>query len=247
MRDVTAVGPRSRVRLARLPTAGSPGEGSKDDLHDLKPRLAALHQRLWETGGGPVIVLLQGPDTAGKDSVIRHVFAGLIPQAMQVHAFGVPTPEEASHDFLWRYHQKLPRTGHIGVLNRTWYESVLVERVDRLAPEAVWQSRYDHINAFEAMLADSGAHLVKVMLHVSKAEQARRLKARRMTPLKAWKHNPDDLRKHRQYGAYEEAYDDLLARCSPRRARWHVVAADHKPSRDLAVARLLAGALEAAA
>lgn len=232
-------------RLADLPTASTLGKAqAREGLERLRPRLADLHERLWSRSAGPVLVILQGMDTSGKDSTIRAVFSGMLPQALEVQAFAVPTVEEARHDFLWRYHQRVPGTGRIGVFNRSWYEGVLIERIDKLVPKPTWRRRYDHINAFESLLTDRGVRLLKVFLHVSRAEQARRLRKRAANPSKAWKHNPDDARKHAQYDEYLAAYEDALAACSPAAAPWHIVPADDKPARNLAVAQLLAKALE---
>ena len=247
MQDAVTVQPGRPFRLADVATKGEQDKAdAKDELEGMRSRLVDLHEELWQRRDRAVLVLLQGLDTAGKDSTLRVVFSGLLPQALEVSAFVVPTPEEAKHDFLWRYHGKVPPCGRLGVFNRTWYEGVLVERVDHLVAQAVWRRRYKHINAFEALLEDSGVHLLKVFLHVSKDEQEKRLRKRAETPSKAWKHNPDDQRKHAMYAEYQGAVQDALAACSTGTAPWHVVPADHKPSRNLAVANLLAATLERA-
>lgn len=242
------IAPGQAVDLARLPTRLALEKADvEDQLAKLRSRLEDAHELLWSQGQSSVLVLLQGLDSAGKDRVIRRVFTALLPQALEVHGFGPPSPDEAAHDFLWRYHQRVPAAGRVGVFNRTWYESVLIERVDHLVPATTIDLRFTHIDAFERLLADRGTHLLKVFLHVSKEEQAKRLDERRTTPGKHWKHNPDDQRKHGQYAAYMDAYQDVLRRSSTAAAPWHVVPSDHKPTRDLAVARLLLATLGSAA
>ncbi len=246
MRDAIRIAPGATVRLADLSTSGAVSKAdAQTDLEILRPVLHELHRNLWAQRQRALLVVLQGMDTSGKDSVIRQVFSGLLPQALEVHAFGVPSAEEASHDFLWRYHERVPPRGKIGIANRSWYESILVERVDRLVPPRVWRGRMNLINSFEAMLADEGIDLLKIFLRVSKAEQARRLKARH-EPGKMWKHDPHDERKHEQYKSYRSAYEDALSHCSTKVAPWYVVPADAKPARNLAVAQLLATALKEA-
>ena len=239
--------PGRPVDLAALPTRAALGKADAiAQLDDLHPRLEAAHERLWAGDKASVLLLLQGMDTAGKDRIIRRVCTALIPQALDVHAFGPPSAEEARYDFLRRYHTRVPAHGRVGVFNRTWYESVLVERVDRLVGPKVIEARFAHLLAFEQLLADHGTVVLKVYLHLSKEEQASRLEERREHPGKQWKHNPHDLGKHKQYDAYLEAYRDALARTSTATAPWHVVPADHKPTRDLAVAELLLAALKQA-
>ncbi len=241
------VEPGSALDLATIPTRGGLAKHEAvARLEAMRPELEYAHEGVWAGGKKAVLVLLQGMDTAGKDRVIRRVFSALVPQALEVHAFGPPTKDEARQDFLWRYHQRLPPHGKVGVFNRTWYESVLIERVDRLVTAATIEARFGHIRAFESLLADSGTTLLKVYLHVSRNEQSERLEERRKRPDKRWKHNPLDLAKHRQYDEYLAAYEDALRRTTTKEAPWHVVPADHKPTRDLAVAELVLAALKKA-
>ncbi len=161
------------------------------------------------------------------------------PQGLRIVAFGPPTAEERSHDFLWRIRRALPPAGQVGVFNRSHYEDVLVVRVDKLVPKKEWSARYSAINEFESELVEQGVTLVKVMLHISSQEQRNRLLARLDDPTKRWKYNPEDVDKRAQWADYQAAYQDALARCSTDHAPWYVVPADRKWYRDWAVARLM--------
>jgi polyphosphate kinase 2 (PPK2 family) len=134
-------------------------------------------------------VVLQGMDASGKDGTIRHVFEGLDPQGIRVAIFREPTPHELAHDFLWRVHAQAPAAGEIVVFNRSHYEDVLVVRVHELVPEDVWRPRYGHIRAFEELLEASGTTIVKLLLHISRDEQARRLEDRKIRPDHKWYRN----------------------------------------------------------
>ena len=133
-------------------------------------------------------------DTAGKDSIIKHVMSGVNPQGCAVTSFKAPSTLERSHDFLWRVHAAVPPRGDIGIFNRSHYEDVLIVRVKGLAPEKQWRQRYDHINAFEEMLHDEGVTIRKFFLHVSKEYQKQRLQKRLDNPRKLWKFDPNDLK-----------------------------------------------------
>ncbi|HME01903.1 MAG TPA: hypothetical protein VKG38_02600, partial [Solirubrobacteraceae bacterium] len=87
--------------------------------------LSAYQARLAAQDTWGVLVVLQALDTAGKDGTIRHVMSGVNPQGVAVHSFKVPSTEELDHDFLWRYAQRLPARGEIGIFNRSHYEEVL--------------------------------------------------------------------------------------------------------------------------
>jgi PPK2 family polyphosphate:nucleotide phosphotransferase len=201
--------------------------------------LAELQYQLYADGRYGVLVVLQAIDGGGKDSTIRHVFSAFNPQGCTVSAFKVPSPEELRHDYLWRVHPHVPARGEIAVFNRSHYEEVLIARVDSLVPRPAWQARYRQINEFERMLVENDIRVVKIFLHISKAEQRRRFEERIHEPRKQWKFDPQDLVKRAQWPAYRQAFLDMLSRCNTRQAPWYVVPADHKWLRDLAVAKIL--------
>ncbi|WP_088320923.1 polyphosphate kinase 2 family protein [Kineosporia sp. R_H_3] len=248
--DLLAVG--EGFRLADVDTRSTPGfDGKKADG---KAALAAgaalmsdLQERLWAASRSgdtrSVLLVVQAMDTAGKGGIMRHVVGAVDPQGVRHTAFKAPTPEERSHDFLWRIRRALPQAGEIGVFDRSHYEDVLVVRVHDLVPRATWQRRYAAINRFEKALVDKGTTVVKVMLHISKDEQKERLAERLDRPDKHWKYNPGDVDERGHWDAYQEAYQVALTRCSTQAAPWYVVPADRKWYARWAVQQLLTDAL----
>ena len=237
------VEPGEKVHLGKLDPAYHGGHESEDDARDEierdVERLCDLQYRLYAEGQRSLLIVLQALDAGGKDGTVRHVFRGFNPQGASVHAFKLPTPEEAAHDFLWRVHRVTPAKGHIAIFNRSHYEDVLVERVAHDVPKHVWSKRYDRINEFEKNLTQAGTHIVKFFLHVSKEEQLRRLASRLDDPHKYWKVDAADFEVRKAWHAYEKAYEDALERCSTERAPWYVIPSDHKWFRNLAVARIV--------
>jgi len=211
----------------------------------LAGKLGDLQYLLHADGRYSVLVVLQAIDGGGKDSTIRHVFSAFNPQGCTVHSFKAPSAEELAHDYLWRIHAHTPARGEIAVFNRSHYEDVLIARVDRLVEPAVWGARYRQINEFERLLADNNTHVVKVFLHISKAEQRRRFEERIREPRKQWKFESDDLIKRKQWQAYKLAFADMLGRCNTSHAPWYVVPANHKWLRDLAVSQIMYATLRA--
>jgi PPK2 family polyphosphate:nucleotide phosphotransferase len=165
-------------------------------------------------------------------------------QSCDVASFKAPTEEELAHDFLWRVHSRTPAAGDIRIFNRSHYEDVLVVRVHNLVPEPVWKARYDHINAFEKLLVDSNTIVLKFYLHISKAEQKRRLLEREEDPVKSWKLSVGDWEEREHWDDYSAAYEDAINHCSTKKAPWFIVPADKKWFRNLAVAERLVEALE---
>ena len=209
----------------------------QSELHDLQ-------ERLYAEGKQSLLIVLQAMDAGGKDSTIEHVMGAFNPQGVKVTPFKVPSEEEQAHDFLWRVHKATPRRGMIGIFNRSHYEDVLVVRVKDLVPKEVWQKRYDHINAFESLLADSGVTIVKFFLYISKEEQKERLLDRQQTPSKHWKFSPGDLKERERWDDYMAAFEDALTKCNTAYAPWYVIPANRKWYRNLVVSEILIHTLE---
>ena len=243
------VAPDEKLRLDRIDadsTAGAPGdkEATKEASVELNDRLSALQERLWAEGQRSLLVVLQAMDTGGKDGVIRRVVDGVNPQGVKVASFKVPTPEDLAHDYLWRIHRHTPGKGEIVIFNRSHYEDVLVVRVHNLAPPEVWEKRFEHINAFERLLADEGTTILKFYLHISADEQKARLQARLDEPNKRWKFNPGDLKDRAFWGDYMHAYEDVLSKTSMPWAPWYIIPANRKWYRDLVIGTVIIETLE---
>ncbi len=248
-RALWRVEPGRRPDLAAMDPAGRPGAPAKrskleDRSEDLVERLSELQVRLWAEHRRSLLVVLQALDAGGKDGTVKKVFTGVNPQGVSVCSFKAPTREELDHDFLWRIHHHTPAAGEIAVFNRSHYEDVLVVRVDELVPEAVWRPRYQAIRGFEQTLVDAGTAVVKVFLHISAAEQAKRFRERLEDPAKLWKFSAGDLEVRKKWDLYQEAYADALAETSTADAPWYVVPADDKKYRNWAVLEILVATLE---
>ncbi len=242
------VEPGTKVRLDELDPSytgkhEAEGDAKAEIAADLE-RLEKVQYRLYAEHERSVLIVLQAADAAGKDGTVRHVFGAFNPQGASVRAFKVPTPEEAAHDFLWRVHAATPARGHIAIFNRSHYEDVLAARVHALVPKRVWTERYDRINEFEKNLAQAGTHILKFFLHISADEQLRRFKKRLDDQQSWWKLNESDYSERKHWAEYQNAYEDVLERCSTKRAPWYVIPADHKWFRNLAVARIVADTLD---
>jgi PPK2 family polyphosphate:nucleotide phosphotransferase len=226
-------------------TLGLEKEAGKERRRDLTGRIDELQYRLHAEGTRALLLVLQGLDASGKDGVIRRVFSGVNPQGIRVVAFKAPAGEELRHDYLWRIHRALPERGTVGVFNRSHYEDIVTVRVRGLAPEEVWRARPAHVRELERMLTDEGTAIVKVFLHVSKEEQAARLRERLEDPLKRWKFRVDDLAVNDRYDEFTAAYEEAIAETSTDWAPWHVVPADRNWVKAYATASLVVAALEA--
>jgi PPK2 family polyphosphate:nucleotide phosphotransferase len=255
---VTGERVRNRARLKPVRGQGPPhlgdrqarlGRGMIDRAsakaalpHELA-RAAKLQAALSAEGTRALLVVLQGRDASGKDGTVRQVIGAFNPQDCAVTAFKQPTALERRHDYLWRVHGVVPAAGEVGVFNRSHYEDVLVPRVHGMISSDVCQRRYGEINDFERMLAANGVTILKFFLHVSRAEQGRRLAKRLRNPEKNWKYDALDLAERARWSDYTRAYAQALRECSTSWAPWYIVPADDKAVRNLLVARTIVATL----
>jgi PPK2 family polyphosphate:nucleotide phosphotransferase len=216
----------------------------KEDLKRNVKRLQELQEVLWAEGKHALLIVLQAMDAGGKDGTIKHVMRGVNPQGCQVTSFKVPTREELAHDYLWRIHKATPQRGYIGIFNRSHYEDVLVVRVHNLVPEPVWRQRYEQINHFEKLLADSGTTILKFFLHISKEEQKERFETRLKDPKKNWKFSMGDVEERAYWDDYRRAFEEALSRCSTPWAPWYIVPANRKWYRNIVVSQIIIETLE---
>lgn len=250
MKDVKKyyVNPGRRIRLDVVDPNDKGQFDSPEDAFEeteqLIRKLDPLQERLYAESKRSLLIILQALDTGGKDGTIRHVMRGINPQGCHVASFKAPTPEEASHDFLWRIHRHAPAKGTIGIFNRSHYEDVLITRVHDVISDAEAKQRFREINEFEAALAANGTTIVKFYLAISKDEQKRRLQARVDDPHKRWKFSPNDLKERRYWDRYAKAYAEVISATNTKRAPWYLIPGNHKWYRNYLVARILVTTLE---
>lgn len=253
------IGHGKSFRLKHYDPADTQGLNLKEEanqfLKDGIERLSKMQQVLYAQDRWALLLIFQAMDSAGKDSAIRHVMSGVNPQGCQVYTFKKPSPEDLSHDFLWRSSKLLPSRGNIGIFNRSYYEEVLVVRVhppllreERLPPSLVtkkiWKERFEDINAFEQYLARNGTVVRKFFLHVSKKEQRQRFLKRIDEPDKNWKFEEDDVRERDHWDEYMRAYEDMIRHTAAPHAPWYVVPADQKWFAWMVIASAVIEALE---
>ncbi|HVA68281.1 MAG TPA: polyphosphate kinase 2 family protein [Candidatus Binataceae bacterium] len=207
-------------------------------------RMAKAQYLLYADASQSLLVVLQALDAGGKDGVVHHVFSAMNPQGTSVFSFKQPTKVESAHDFLWRIHRHTPGKGEVVIFNRSHYEDVLVVRVHKLVPKAVWSKRYELINGFEKMLHDNGTRILKFYLHISPQEQLERFSQRLDDPMRHWKISEADYSERKLWPDYIEAYEDAMERTSTRHAPWYVIPSNHKWFRNLAISEILADTMD---
>jgi PPK2 family polyphosphate:nucleotide phosphotransferase len=248
------------VDLKKRPTKVDPVYKSKEHYQELLAdhvaQLSAQQQLFYAADRHAVLLVFQAMDAAGKDGAIRHVMSGVNPQGCQVFSFKQPSATELQHDFLWRTTRDLPERGRIGIFNRSYYEEVLITRVHRdlLQAEglpdpprhdkALWRERYRSIADFERHLHANGTRVIKIFLHLSKAEQKKRFIARIDEPEKNWKFSMADIEERKFWKRYTKAYEECLSATSTSDSPWYVVPADDKENARLIVSQIVLDTFE---
>jgi PPK2 family polyphosphate:nucleotide phosphotransferase len=231
----------AKLRLRDKDAQGPRDSGDKYDdiLAQMHDGIAKLQEKLYAGRKKKLLIVLQGTDTSGKDGTVRALFSKISPMGLRAVGFKAPTEIEVAHDYLWRVHSEVPRTGEIVVFNRSHYEDVLITRVQKMITPVECKRRYAHIRDFERMLSETGTTIVKIFLHISKDEQRQRLKDRLDNPEKHWKFDPEDLKQREFWNDYVRAYEAAIEATNTDYAPWYVVPADSKPHRNLVIARIL--------
>ncbi|MDQ8046665.1 MAG: hypothetical protein REI11_18820 [Patulibacter sp.] len=206
-------------------------------------QIAARQELLWAEGKQSLLIVLQGLDASGKDGVSRHLLTGVNPQGTEITSFKAPSEHELAHDFLWRTHARTPARGMIGVFNRSHYEDIVTTQVLGLIDPTEASRRTRAVNEFEQHLVEQGTTVLKFFLHLSKEEQRQRLQDRIDRPEKRWKIEPSDLETRNHWDQYLELYDRTISATSTDHAPWHVIPADHKWLRDVAIGEIVVRAL----
>lgn len=218
-------------------------ENTKKKTREILDKLDDLQNLLFAEGKHSVLIILQGMDASGKDGVIRNVFGQMNPQGVRVQSFKVPTPEELSHDFLWRIHRHAPPKGMIQIFNRSHYEDILVTRVHGWCDDTTAKKRMKAINDFEQQLQEhSQTHILKFYLHVSPEEQNERLQERLHDPAKMWKYNEKDLEEAKKWDDYMKVYNDCFTHCN--QPPWVIVPADQNWYKEFVIASNLYNLLQ---
>ncbi len=238
--------PKPRIRLDELDQNTPIDESEyKERLKKYQLRLLR-HQFELKERKRSLILVVEGPDAAGKGGAIKRIVERLDPRLMRVYSIVKPTPEEYAHHYMWRFWTKLPPYGESAVFDRSWYGRVLVERVESFATEAEWKRAFREIEEFERQLTDDGAILAKLWLHVTKDEQLNRFKRREADPYKHWKISDEDWRNRKKWDEHVAAAEEMIERTSFDFAPWTVIPANFKWSARVQAVKTVLDAVERA-
>jgi PPK2 family polyphosphate:nucleotide phosphotransferase len=243
------VRPGASIELNRIPSGKTQfcdnKQSARVQLKQYRKEIDRLVARLAAENERSLLVILQGMDASGKDGTVKKVFTGVNPQHCHVISFKPPDREEREHDYLWRVVRALPAKGKLGIFNRSQYEDVVTLEARGEIPRQEASMRLRQIADAERAWSENGMVIRKFFLHISRAEQTRRFKARLKNPEKHWKVEASDFSDRKLWPRFQSIYEHVLSRTSAPHAPWYIVPADHKWYRDLVVAGAVLAALKA--
>lgn len=222
--EMCEVGPLSNIELEGKELTD---EEYRARLKKLQKELTTLHNKLYKKKI-PLVIAYEGWDAAGKGGNIKRIASALDPRGYEVFPIASPTKEEKNRHFLWRFYNRLPKTGHVAIFDRTWYGRVMVERLEGFCSENDWQRAFNEINEFEKDLTDWGAIVIKFWIQIDKDTQLERFTLRQNTPEKQWKITDEDWRNREKWDQYEGAIDEMISKTSTLFAPWYVVESNDK-------------------
>ena len=215
---------------------------TKKKTDELTRKIAKLQHVMYAGDEHSLLVIFQGMDASGKDGATRKVFRYCSPAGVNSYAFKKPTEEEFAHDFLWRVHDRVPRSGRINIFNRSHYEDVIIQRVHTWIDEKTVDHRINAINAFERnLMHDNKTTILKFYMHISRERQKKKLVERIDDKTKNWKHNDADWAERQLWDEYIRCYEDAINRSE---VPWIIAPVDQRWYRDYFIASKILETLE---
>lgn len=175
-----------------------------------------------------IIILFQGRDAAGKSGAIRRITERINPRHMRIVALSKPNEDEKTQWYFQRYVEQFPKAGEIVLFDRSWYNRAVVEPVNGFCTQEEYDMFMNQVNDFERMILESGIHLVKMYMSISRKEQAKRFEDIQSDPLKQWKMTKLDERAQDLWDEYTEYKDAMFEKTNTELAPWKIIKANRK-------------------
>ena len=175
-----------------------------------------------------IIVVFQGRDAAGKGGAIRRVTERINPRHMRIVALPKPSKDERSQWYFQRYVEQFPKAGEMVFFDRSWYNRAVVEHVNGFCTPKEYEIFMNQVNDFERMILESGIHLVKIYMSISKKEQAKRFADIKSDPLKQWKMTKLDEKAQALWDQYTDYKKAMFEKTHTKISPWKIIRANRK-------------------
>jgi polyphosphate:AMP phosphotransferase len=208
----------------------------------LRADLLDVQYDVLERKAFPVIVLVNGVEGAGKGETVNLLNEWMDPRHIQAFAFEDPSKEERARPEMWRFWRALPAKGRIGMFFGNWYTHPIVARVEEGMSEPELDRHIERIVAFEELLENDGALLLKFWFHLGKRAQKKRLAALEKDKHTRWRVSDLDWRRFKLYDEYKQTSEHVIRNTSV--SPWHIIDGYEANRRSLEVGEMLLNAMK---
>ena len=195
----------------------------------VKLQIEVIKLQTWAINNNErIIILFEGRDAAGKGGAIRRITERINPRHIKIVALPKPSEDEQTQWYFQRYIEQFPKAGEMVFFNRSWYNRAVLEPVNGFCSDEQYNVFMGQVNDFERMILESGIHLVKIYMSISKKEQAKRFDDLRSDPLKQWKMSPVDERAQELWDDYTKYKQAMFTITDTQKSPWKVIKANRK-------------------
>ena len=195
----------------------------------VKLQIEVIKLQTWAINNNErIIILFEGRDAAGKGGAIRRITERINPRHIKIVALPKPSEDEQTQWYFQRYIEQFPKAGEMVFFNRSWYNRAVLEPVNGFCSDEQYNIFMGQVNDFERMILESGIHLVKIYMSISKKEQAKRFDDLRSDPLKQWKMSPVDERAQELWDDYTKYKQAMFTITDTQKSPWKVIKANRK-------------------
>jgi polyphosphate:AMP phosphotransferase len=210
----------------------------------LRQALLAAQYDVLNKKSFPVLVLIGGVEGAGKGETVNLLHEWMDPRHIITHAFNLPSEDERERPPMWRFWQRLPPKGRIGIFFGAWHTQPIVDRAFRRINRATLDQRIAEVNRFEKMLSDEGVLLVKFWFHLTKKQQKKRIADLASNKKTRWRVADNEKDLFKMYDVFADASEHFVRATSTGWAPWYVVNGLERRYRSLTVGKTLLAAIE---
>ena len=211
----------------------------------LRLDLVGLQQRNRLPPKFPVIVLISGVRGAGVADTLNLLNTWMDPRWIQAHAVEPPSDEERQHPLFWRFWRSLPASGTTGVYLGGWYAQPFADHSAGMITDASFAARMRAIADFETTLAEEGALIVKVWLHLGKDAAAKAQLAHKPDSAFGFRSGDDVIPQPPDYAKYIATAARGIAATQGEQTPWHIIEGSDDNFRRATVLTLLRNRLRA--
>ena len=141
----------------------------------------------------PVVVLFEGWGASGIGTTLGKVIQNMDPRFYTVETMNKISEDETRKPFLYRHFIRIPENGMATFYDHGWMNDIVKQYIYQDISRKEYVARVQSVNNFERSLVDNGYLVIKFFFHISKEEQAKRMKRLLKHKNTKWRISDDDI------------------------------------------------------